>query len=63
MTFWWRGRQRWLWGTLATWFIRLHIKHEIRVKSERIGVTRGEAMELMRQRMSVHFDAAWPVSE
>lgn len=55
--------RRWLWGTLATYFLRLHIKHEVRTKSERIGVTRDEALEMMRRRLAVHFDAAWPVSK
>lgn len=61
MTFMWRGRQRWLWGTLATWLVRMHIAREIRPECAVKDITRDEALILMRDRMKLHFDRAWPV--
>lgn len=52
--------RRWVWGTLATWLVRIHIAREIRPESSIKNITRDEALWLMQQRMELHFDAAWP---
>lgn len=52
--------KRWLWGTLATWTLRMHIKKEIRPATEAMGATRENALEVMKDRLRLHFDVAWP---
>lgn len=62
MKFRWRGRNRWLWGTLATWTIQRHIACEIRPEVEATeGATRDIAVQVFKDRIEFHFDRAWPV--
>ena len=60
MNFRWRGRDRWLWGTMATWFIQMHIARELRAAAPSRGMTRDDAIVAMQNRIIFHFDKAWP---
>lgn len=55
--------RRWIWGTLAKWFVQMHIAREIKPETAKIGGTREQALQVMQDRMRVHFDAAWPETE
>lgn len=52
----------WIWGKLATWFLRRHIAHEIRPETERQGRSREDAYRASCNKLRAHFDAAWPVN-
>lgn len=51
----------WIWGKLATMFLRLHIARELKPAAEQMHTPREEALEAARAKLRVHFDAAWPV--
>ena len=50
----------WIWGTVATWFLRAHIRVELRPHCEMTGVNRETAYQVACQKLRKHFDAAWP---
>lgn len=53
----------WLWGRITIWFLRQHIRRELKPMALSLGYSREEAIEASQMKMRAHFDAAWPINE
>ncbi len=50
----------WIWGRIAIWAFRLHVRREVRPEAERNGHARSDVLTAFKVRMECWFDEAWP---